>query len=113
MYHVPNPFFLKLLGLQKRSPKAFAGNWSQSCIVPFTKEYFPTSLFYFLLLFFLSTLLSVAFAVKSLNGLLCPFSRVRFEGRAYASYLSALCQALPVRIIPPMCKFSRFVLHPV
>jgi hypothetical protein len=31
--------FLKLLGLQERVPKAFAGNWFQGCRVLFTKEY--------------------------------------------------------------------------
>jgi hypothetical protein len=46
-------------------------------------------------------------------GLPCSFSRVRFEESAYASYLSALRQGFPVQIIPLMCKFNRFVLHPI
>jgi hypothetical protein len=48
--------FLKLLGLQGRVPKTCAGSWFQSWMVLFTKEYFPISLFCFLLLIFLSNL---------------------------------------------------------
>jgi hypothetical protein len=44
--------FLKLLGLQERVPKASAGSWFQSCMVLFTKEYFPISVRCFLLLIF-------------------------------------------------------------
>jgi hypothetical protein len=42
-----------------------------------------------------------------------PFYRVRFEESTYASYLSALCQGFPVRIISMLSKFSRHVLDPV
>jgi hypothetical protein len=42
MYHFPN-LSLKLLVLQERVPKASAGNWFQSCMVLFRKEYFPTT----------------------------------------------------------------------
>jgi hypothetical protein len=42
-----------------------------------------------------------------------PFPLVCFEESAYASYLSALCQAFPGRIVCVVCKFSRFILHPV
>jgi hypothetical protein len=40
IYHFPNLFFLNLLGLQERVPKASAGNWFQSCMVLFTKGIF-------------------------------------------------------------------------
>jgi hypothetical protein len=46
-------------------------------------------------------------------GFPCPFSRVRSEESTYAGYLSALRQGSPIQIIPLMCKFSRFLLHPV
>jgi hypothetical protein len=51
--------FLKLLGLQEKAPKTSSGSWFQSWVVLFTKEYFPISVFCFLLLIFLlwSTLL--------------------------------------------------------
>jgi hypothetical protein len=42
--------FLKLLGLQERVPNTSAGSWFQSWMVLFTKEYFPISVFCFLLL---------------------------------------------------------------
>jgi hypothetical protein len=42
--------FLKLLGLQERVPKTYAGSWFQSWMVLFTKEYFPISVCCFLLL---------------------------------------------------------------
>jgi hypothetical protein len=42
--------FLKLLGLQERFPKTSAGSWFQTWMVLFTKEYFPMSVFCFLLL---------------------------------------------------------------
>jgi hypothetical protein len=47
-------FFLKLLDIKERDPKASAGSWFQSWMVLFTKEYFPISVFCFLLLIFLS-----------------------------------------------------------
>jgi hypothetical protein len=40
------------------------------------------------------------------------FSHVRFEDSIYASYLFALCQGFPVRIITLMCKFSSFFFAP-
>jgi hypothetical protein len=45
--------FLKLLELEERDLKASAGRF-QSWMVLFTKEYFPISVFCFLLLIFLS-----------------------------------------------------------
>jgi hypothetical protein len=48
--------FLKLLDLQKAVPKTSAGSWFQSWMLLFTKEYFPMSVFCFLLLIFLSWL---------------------------------------------------------
>jgi hypothetical protein len=70
------PPFLKLLGLQGRVPKASAGSWFQSWMLLFTKEYFPISVFCFLLLIFLSwsTLLRY-------HGL-CNLSRLAFEARS-------------------------------
>jgi hypothetical protein len=46
--------FLKLLGLKERVPKTSACSWFQSWIVLFTKEYFPMSVLFLLLLIFLS-----------------------------------------------------------
>jgi hypothetical protein len=48
--------FLKLLSLQERVPKASAGSWFQTWMVQFTKQYFPISVFCFLLPIFLSWL---------------------------------------------------------
>jgi hypothetical protein len=42
--------FLKLLGLQEKVPKTSAGSWFHSWMVLFTKEYFPMSVFCFLIL---------------------------------------------------------------
>jgi hypothetical protein len=68
-------------------------------MVLFTKEYLPISVFCFLLLIFLSWSTLLTYSLPS------PFSRVRFEESTYASYLSALCQGFPVRIISMTCKF--------
>jgi hypothetical protein len=70
-------FFLKVLGLQERVPKASAGNWFQSCMVLFTEEYFPTSVFCFLPLILLSWWTLLARLLQSITyGLPCPISRV-------------------------------------
>jgi hypothetical protein len=56
----------------------------------------------------------IAWLLQSIAyGLPRPFSHLFFEDSIYASYLSALCQSVPVQIIPLMWKFSRFVLQPV
>jgi hypothetical protein len=64
MHHFLNPF-LKIAWFTGESPQTSAGNWFQSCMVLFTKEYFPTSVFCFLLLIFLSRS-TLAFAVYHL-----------------------------------------------
>jgi hypothetical protein len=46
--------FLKLLGFRETVPRATAGSWFQGWMVLLTKEYFPISVFCFLLLIFLS-----------------------------------------------------------
>jgi hypothetical protein len=84
-------------------------------MVIFTKEYIPMC---FLFSASNSPIMidsaQIAQLLKSINyGLPCPFSRVRFEESACASYLPALRQGFPVQIITLMCKFSRFVLLPV
>jgi len=43
----------------------------------------------------------------------CPFSGVCFEEGANVSYLSALLQGFPGRVILMICKFSRFLLHQI
>jgi hypothetical protein len=63
--------FLKFLHLQKRDPKTSAGSWFQSRMVLFTMEYFPISVFCFLLLIFLSW-----------STLLCNLSPIAFQARS-------------------------------
>jgi hypothetical protein len=93
--------FLKLLDLQERVPKTSAGSWFQSWMVLYTKEYFLIPVFCFLLLIFLIDPAQIA------------FSRVCIEESMYTSYLSALCQGFPIRIVSVIFRFSCHVLHPV
>jgi hypothetical protein len=85
---------LILLRLQERPPKASSGNWFQSCMVLFTKEYFLTCL-----LFsdpnshIMINSAQIAWLFQSITyGLPCPFSHVNFEECTYVCYLGALCQ---------------------